>query len=82
MTVMRAKKSWLGASYPGGIHTAAAGGVCLIIIKDFAGFELRDEGARFKPALPKAWKAAAFQLSIGGCLLHVRMDGEGIRIRS
>ncbi len=71
-----------GGSFLGGIHTAAAGGVWLIIVKGFAGFELTDTGVAFKPALPQAWEGLKFKLCIRGCLLEVALYREGIRIYS
>ena len=76
------KKVMSGGSFLGGIHTAAAGGVWLIIVKGFAGFVLRDDGASFSPALPAAWNELRFKIRVKGCLLHVRLEGEWIHIKS
>jgi kojibiose phosphorylase len=75
------KKVMSGGSFLGGIHTAAAGGVWLIIVKGFAGFVLTEKGVGFSPALPKAWKELRFKLRVKGCLLSILLDG-GIRIES
>ncbi|MEJ2163378.1 MAG: glycosyl hydrolase family 65 protein [Robiginitalea sp.] len=75
------KKVMSGGSFLGGIHTAAAGGVWLIIVKGFAGFVLTEKGVGFSPALPKAWKDLRFKLRVRGCLLLILLDG-GIRIQS
>ncbi|MEJ2585015.1 MAG: glycosyl hydrolase family 65 protein, partial [Robiginitalea sp.] len=72
------KKVMSGGSFLGGIHTAAAGGVWLIIVKGFAGFGLTDDGVSFNPALPESWEALAFKLRIRGCLLEVTLDREQI----
>jgi kojibiose phosphorylase len=74
------KKVMSGGSFLGGIHTAAAGGVWLIIVKGFAGFELTDTGVSFAPALPEAWDGFAFNLQVRGCRLQVRIDKGGIRV--
>ena len=76
------KKVMSGGSFLGGIHTAAAGGVWLIIVKGFAGLVLTENGVSFKPALPSAWESLAFKIRIKGCLLDVQMDASGIQIIS
>jgi kojibiose phosphorylase len=74
------KKVMSGGSFLGGIHTAAAGGVWLIIVKGFAGFGLTDNGVSFRPALPESWEALRFTIRVRGCLLEVTLDRKGIRI--
>ncbi len=76
------KKVMSGGSFLGGIHTAAAGGVWLILVKGFAGFELTDKGVAFRPALPTTWKAFRFKIRVRGCLLEVHLSEKGIRIRN
>jgi kojibiose phosphorylase len=76
------KKVMSGGSFLGGIHTAAAGGVWLIIVKGFAGFGLTDQGVVFKPALPESWDALRFKLRVRGCLLEVSLDQSGIRVQN
>lgn len=76
------KKVMSGGSFLGGIHTAAAGGVWLIIVKGFAGLVLTENGVSFKPALPSAWESLAFKIRIRGCLLTIKMDASGIDIFS
>jgi kojibiose phosphorylase len=76
------KKVMSGGSFLGGIHTAAAGGVWLIIVKGFAGFSLTDDGAAFEPALPESWESFCFTLRVRGCLLEVTLGRKGIRIRN
>ena len=76
------KKVMSGGSFLGGIHTAAAGGVWLIIVKGFAGFGLTEEGVVFKPALPESWDALRFKLRVRGCLLEVTLQQKGIRLQN
>ena len=76
------KKVMSGGSFLGGIHTAAAGGVWLIIVKGFAGFGLTDDGVAFKPALPGSWDELRFKLRVRGCLLEITLDQKGIRVRN
>jgi kojibiose phosphorylase len=76
------KKVMSGGSFLGGIHTAAAGGVWLIIVKGFAGFGLTDDGVAFRPALPASWESLRFTLRVRQCLLEVTLDRKGICIRN
>ncbi len=74
------KKVMSGGSFLGGIHTAAAGGVWLIIVKGFGGFKLTDEGVSFAPALPEAWDGFSFNLQVRGCRLRVTVEKRGARV--
>ncbi|MCO5725303.1 glycoside hydrolase family 65 protein [Robiginitalea marina] len=74
------KKVMSGGSFLGGIHTAAAGGVWIIIVRGFAGFELTDAGVAFSPALPAHWKTLRFALKVRGCRLEVVLSPNGIRV--
>lgn len=76
------KKVLSGGSFLGGIHTAAAGGVWLIIVQGFAGFRVTEDGIAFTPALPKAWDGLAFKLQVKGCLLHISLTQQGISVES
>ena len=76
------KKVMSGGSFLGGIHTAAAGGVWLIIIQGFGGFRLKPNGASFKPALPESWDGLSFKLIVRECLIEVEIDSEQITVRS
>lgn len=76
------KKVMSGGSFLGGIHTAAAGGVWLIIIQGFAGFSLTKNGACFQPSLPESWKDLSFKLIIKGCLIEVRISKNEIKVQS
>ena len=76
------KKVMSGGSFLGGIHTAAAGGVWLIIIQGFGGFQLIQNGARFKPSLPDSWEGLSFKLVVRGCLLEVAINKKEISVRS
>ncbi|MGB5693660.1 MAG: glycosyl hydrolase family 65 protein [Flavobacteriaceae bacterium] len=76
------KKVMSGGSFLGGIHTAAAGGVWLIIIQGFAGFALSGNGIRFKPALPESWRDLSFKLRIKECLIVVEISKNHIRVQS
>ncbi|MDM9631010.1 glycosyl hydrolase family 65 protein [Robiginitalea aurantiaca] len=74
------KKVMSGGSFLGGIHTAAAGGVWLILVKGFAGMVLTDDGVSFRPALPETWDAYTFKIRIKGCLLEVGLNQKEISI--
>ena len=76
------KKVMSGGSFLGGIHTAAAGGVWLIIIQGFGGFQLIQNGARFNPALPESWEGLAFKLVVNGCMIEVDISKKDISVRS
>ncbi len=76
------KKVMSGGSFLGGIHTAAAGGVWLIIVKGFAGFEVTDNGVKFNPALPQSWDGLEFKLLVKQCLLHISIAKNSITVTS
>ncbi|NAS14234.1 glycoside hydrolase family 65 protein [Poritiphilus flavus] len=76
------KKVLSGGSFLGGIHTAAAGGVWLIIVEGFAGFQVTEEGIRFKPALPESWNSLAFSLKVKNCLLDIQLNPSSITVKS
>jgi kojibiose phosphorylase len=76
------KKVMSGGSFLGGIHTAAAGGVWLIIIEGFAGFSLTKNGLRFRPVLPESWKDLSFKLVINACLIEVMISKNEIKVQS
>ncbi|MEM9000866.1 MAG: glycosyl hydrolase family 65 protein [Bacteroidota bacterium] len=74
------KKVMSGGSFLGGIHTAAAGGVWLIIIKGFAGFKVLQDGVRFAPALPEQWNSISFKLNVNTIILQVFMEKNKITV--
>ncbi len=76
------KKVMSGGSFLGGIHTAAAGGVWLIIVEGFAGFQMTDSGISFRPALPRQWESLSFHLNVRQCLIEVIISGQEITISS
>lgn len=76
------KKVLSGGSFLGGIHTAAAGGVWLIIVEGFAGFKIYKDGIRFRPALPKEWDSLAFKLIVNDCELQVKLNKKQLSITS
>ncbi|MEM6362096.1 MAG: glycosyl hydrolase family 65 protein [Bacteroidota bacterium] len=76
------KKVNSGGSFLGGIHTAAAGGVWRIIVEGFGGFQLTENGVKFEPRLPEEWEELSFKLVTKGCLIEIRIDKEGIAIKS
>jgi len=67
------KKVMSGGSFLGGIHTAAAGGVWLMIVKGFAGFKIVKNVVHFRPALPENWAELTFNLVVHGNPLSVRI---------
>lgn len=76
------KKVMSGGSFLGGIHTAAAGGVWLMIVKGFAGFKLVNNVLHFRPALPEQWEEVRFNLSVLGNTLAVKLTQDEIIISS
>lgn len=76
------KKVMSGGSFLGGIHTAAAGGVWLILVKGFAGLVLTEHGVSFKPALPASWDKLSFKINVKSCLLEVEIDKKQIRVQN
>ena len=76
------KKVMSGGSFLGGIHTAAAGGVWLIIVEGFAGFQMTESGISFRPALPRQWESLSFHLNVRQCLIEVIISGQEITISS
>ena len=76
------KKVMSGGSFLGGIHTAAAGGVWLVIINGFAGFKVNSKGASFNPALPEFWDSLGFNLVVNGCLISVKITKSNIVVQS
>lgn len=74
------KKVMSGGSFLGGIHTAAAGGVWLIIIQGFAGFQITQNGVSFNPALPESWEGLSFKLNVRQCLLQVEITRQEIKV--
>ena len=76
------KKVLSGGSFLGGIHTAAAGGVWLIIVEGFAGFKRYKDGIRFKPALPDEWDSLSFKLMVLDCELHIELTRKRLKVTS
>ena len=76
------KKVVSGGSFLGGIHTAAAGGVWLIIIEGFAGFGIKENGIQFKPALPDNWENLAFSINVKRCLLAIEITSASLTVKS
>lgn len=76
------KKVVSGGSFLGGIHTAAAGGVWLIIVEGFAGFKLNDNVISFKPDLPDSWETLSFNLMVKECLIEVQISRHKINVSS
>ncbi len=76
------KKVMSGGSFLGGIHTAAAGGVWLVIIYGFAGFELLKDGAKFQPALPESWESLSFELVVKECRIQIELTTNDISVTS
>lgn len=76
------KKVLSGGSFLGGIHTAAAGGAWLIVLKGFSGFHVFRDGIRFKPALPKTWKSLTFKLQVLGSQLSIVLNSDSLTVHS
>jgi kojibiose phosphorylase len=76
------KKVMSGGEFLGGIHTAANGGVWLILVRGFAGFEMDGETVVLKSAVPEQWESLTFKLMIRGNELTICMDHEQVSIRS
>ena len=76
------KKVLSGGSFLGGIHTAAAGGVWLILVEGFAGFKMYKEGIQFRPALPKEWEGLSFTLLVKECELEISLETDQLTVSS
>lgn len=74
------KKVMSGGSFLGGIHTAAAGGLWMMIVKGFAGFKMVAGVLHFRPALPKEWDSLTFKLTVHGNWLTVQLDHDGMTV--
>ncbi len=74
------KKVMSGGSFLGGIHTAAAGGVWLMIVKGFAGFKIVKGMLHFHPMLPETWNALTFNLVLEGNHIKVKVEKETLTI--
>lgn len=70
----KSRKVKSGGSFLGGIHTAACGGVWMMIVQGFAGFQVNGDAIEFDPALPDAWTSVSFRLHVRGNELAVRLD--------
>ncbi len=76
------KKVMSGGSFLGGIHTAAAGGVWIMIVQGMAGFAVTETGVRFAPALPAQWEALRFSVRVRGHALAVEITAEALTVRA
>ncbi|WP_343486147.1 glycosyl hydrolase family 65 protein [Allomuricauda sp. d1] len=76
------KKVMSGGSFLGGIHTAAAGGVWLIVVEGFAGFKMYKDGIRFRPALPEEWQSLSFKLHVLSCQIEVSVKTDCLTVHS
>ncbi len=76
------KKVMSGGEFLGGIHTAANGGVWLMLVRGFAGFEMDGETVVFKPAVPQEWELLTFKLMIRGNELTIAMDHAQVSVQS
>ncbi len=74
------KKVMSGGTFLGGIHTAAAGAVWLMIVKGFAGFKLVSGKVHLLPKLPEQWDGVQFKLVIQGDNLTVEMYHDEITL--
>ncbi len=60
----------------GGVHAACLGGTWMAVVNGFAGMRDYEDGLRFDPVLPRAWKAYRFKLRYRGRLIGVEVSGE------
>lgn len=61
--LMSTNKAVSGGTFIGGIHTAAAGAVWMLIVNGFAGLKIERGQLSFKPMLPEAWDELEFKLN-------------------
>jgi kojibiose phosphorylase len=82
------KKVMSGGTFLGGIHTAACGGVWLMVVQGFAGLKVDAHGLHLTPRLPDAWEALGFQLvyryntvavNVSHHDVHLQADNENAR---
>ncbi len=64
-----------------GIHTAAAGGVWLGLIRGMAGVRLSADGIELRPSIPDSVRALRFGLRFRGNRLRFEVRGDGVVIR-
>ena len=76
------KKVMSGGSFLGGVHTAAAGGVWLMIVKGFAGFKIVKGALHFRPMLPETWDELSFKLVVEGNDIKVMFTKEKMTLFS
>ncbi|MTV53027.1 glycoside hydrolase family 65 protein [Massilia buxea] len=60
-----------------GVHTAAMAGTWLGVAYGFGGMRVVDGEVRFAPTLPARWRHYQFHIHLHGCLLRVRVGGDG-----
>jgi kojibiose phosphorylase len=76
------KKVVSGGSFLGGIHTAAAGGVWLMVVKGFVGFKFVNDRVHFTPALPESWEEIRLRLVIFDSVVTVRLNHDELVLSS
>ncbi|MBN1261384.1 MAG: glycoside hydrolase family 65 protein [Anaerolineae bacterium] len=76
------KKVMSGGSFLGGIHTAACGGVWLMLVRGFAGFEVHGDRLRFNPVLPATWTSLSFALTFRYNVLRITITPDTLQLSS
>lgn len=63
----------------GGVHTAALGGLWMMVVLGFAGLSLRADGLAFAPHLPMEWTRLSFPVQWRGRELRIEIDPQARR---
>lgn len=72
----------VGATFIGGIHTAACGGAWQMMVFGFAGMGFRGDALLFEPALPSPWAAISFSLLYLGNRMKITITKEDLQIKA
>ena len=73
-------KQWLGLTYIGGTHPAAAGGAWIVAVKGFAGISEQNGRLVCRPCLPKKWKGMSFKLMYRNKIYDIAIQDNNVSI--
>lgn len=76
----KSRKRNSGGKFLGGIHTAAAGAVWMIIVEGLAGVRVIDDVLFMSPKIPEQWAGCSFVLNLKGRRFEVRVETAQVTI--
>lgn len=76
----KSRKRNSGGKFLGGIHTAAAGAVWMIIVEGFAGVRVVNDVLVMSPKIPQQWGGYGFVLNLKSKRFDVRVESDIVRI--